>query len=422
MVSLLCSLPEQSNDSDFIIRLHDMIQQITKATNQQIKSHNLRLIFKMIYTELEVSRAEISRVLGLTRSTVSGLVAELMADGLVEEVGKEASRGGKRARLLSVINNSRQLISIDSANQIIRGAVVNLRGNVIIRVEKSANGRFGTELLTVLTQLIDDLLEKTSSPILGISLGIPGLVNSAEGIICEAEKLGWADLPLKELLTDRYHLPIYVVNDSHAAALGEYAFGKGTAADNLVVLCMGPGVSAGIVLNGRLHAGDGYGAGEIGHIPIVRDGKPCVCGNFGCLETVVSRRVLFTAAANIMAENPHSPLHQIVASPADLTTDLVLQAYEAGDTDLHQVIVEMGEHLGFAIASLVGTLNIQTILVSGSMSRFGESLLESIQCATKKYALPRLSAATEIQFGSLGQDSVIQGAAALLLAEELGLI
>ena len=168
--------------------------------------------------------------------------------------------------------------------------------------------------------------------------------------------------------------------------------------------------------------GDGFGAGEIGHVTIMRDGERCVCGNIGCLETAVSRRVLFQEATRIMNNNPHSSLHQFITTAADFTTANIIKAYAVGEADLHQLATEMGEHLGFAVAGLVGSLNIQTILVSGNMSCFGAPLLASMRQAMNKYALPKLTKATEIQFGSLDQDSVIQGAAALILAGELGLI
>ena len=156
-----------------------MIASTEKATHIQTKAHNKRLILKTIYDQGRISRAEIARMTRLTRTTVSNLVAEFIDEGLVEEIGLEPSRGGKPATLLGVVDDSRHLIGIDLANSEFRGAVVNLRGEVKHRLSLPVNDTNGEAALTLAYQLIDELIQMADSPLLGIGIGTPGLINAA---------------------------------------------------------------------------------------------------------------------------------------------------------------------------------------------------------------------------------------------------
>ena len=390
-----------------------------KATRQQTRAHNKRLVLRTIYQQQEFSRADVARATHLTRTTVSHIVAELISEGLVEETGHGPSEGGKPPVLLNLVAGSRNLIGVDLANSRFRGGVLDLRGNIIDRREMPVHDQNGELALEQVTQMIDSLLEASRAPVLGIGVGTPGLVDARKGIVRRAVNLEWRDLPMRDLLQARYDMPIYVSNDSHAAALGEYAFGQKREIPNLIVIKVGRGTSAGIVLNGRLHYGDGSGAGEIGHVRVVEQGKPCLCGQTGCLETVASTRAIVEQARAIAVENPASMLRQFVDTPEEITTEIVLRAFEAGDDEIKQLVVEAGRYLGIATAHLVGALNIQHIFIAGSMSRFGDILLNTIQGEMRKRAMSLLADDTEVAMSELGQDIVMLGAASHLLTIEL---
>lgn len=330
-----------------------MLPATKKATRAQTKSHNKTLILKTIYNQGQVSRADVARLTHLTRPTVSSTVTELMDEGLVEEIGYGPSEGGKPPILLSVVDNSRHLIGIDLANSEFRGAVTDLRGNILHRHSLQVNDTNGEAAVQLTYQLVDHLVKAASSPILGIGIGAPGLMNLEQGIVRKSVNLEWHNVPLGNFLETRYNLPVYIANDSQVAALGEYTFGRGSE-DNtsLVVVKVGRGVGAGIVIDSQLHYGDGYGAGEIGHVTVIENGEPCLCGNYGCLETVVSSRALINRAKAIAENNPENPLNQ-----TPITTDTVLQIYQ-NDDELQQAVAEMGKHLAIAVANLVGILNI----------------------------------------------------------------
>jgi predicted NBD/HSP70 family sugar kinase len=271
-------------------------------------------------------------------------------------------------------------------------------------------------------ELVDALIAKAGSPLLGIGIGTPGLVDAPRGVVRKAVNLEWQDLPLSDLLAARYQLPVYIANDSHVAALGEYTFGRYHNLTNLVVVKVGRGISAGLVLNGRLYYGDGSGAGEIGHVVLVENGEPCMCGHCGCLETLVSSRAIIRQAREIARQNPQSLLNQLVSRPEAITTGIARQAFDMGDPDLEAVIENVGRYLGIAVAQLIGVVNIETVVIAGSVAQFGPKLLESIRREMQRRAMEMLARPTQVKLSELGQNIVVQGAAALLLANELGIV
>jgi glucokinase-like ROK family protein len=392
-----------------------------KATHEQTRIHNTQLVFSTIYEHGEISRAEIARVTHLTRPTVSDVVAELIDEGLIEEIGHAPSTGGKRAILLRVDVNSRCLIGLDLAREDFRGALIDLRGEILNRVSLPLSGNDGNAALGLVYALIDALIAVAQHPLLGIGIGAPGLVDAVDGIIHQAVNLNWHDIHLRDLLEARYKLPVYMANDCQVAALGEYTFGENNRSKDLAVIHIGKGVGAGIVLGGRLFHGNPLGAGEIGHVVVVENGEPCQCGNVGCLETLINNRGVVRRARALAADHPQSMLNHLAPDLDALTFEMLFQAFDAGDDTARQVIYETGQHLGAAAAHLVGTLGGCRILLAGRLLCFGQFLLDAVQEALARRSLAALSQASEVDFVSLGGDIVLRGAAALLMHYELGL-
>ncbi|MCP4416318.1 MAG: ROK family protein [Chloroflexi bacterium] len=393
-----------------------------KATQQQTKQHNKRLILKTIYNVQAISRAEIARGTHLTRTTVSNIVTELLKDGMVAEIGYGPSSGGKRPILLGMVDASCSLIGIDLGNSEFRGGIFNLRGQIQHNISLPVNGVQGEEALQLVYDLIDQLVAVSNSPIVGIGIGTPGVTDAQQGVVYEAVNLGWHNLPLKKLLQTRFDFPVHVANDSQVAALAEYIFGQNEEMPHLVVVKVGQGVGAGIVLNGRLYMGERSGQGEIGHVVVAENGLACRCGLNGCLETVASTRAVIDQAQAIATANPNSLLHQFVDDIHEINTEVVYKAFEAGDADVCQIIATAGGYLAIAVAHLVALLNIKHIVIGGRLAQFGTFLIEAIKQELGQRLLSKIVAETEISLSSLGQDIVVQGGVALLLSRELKLV
>jgi len=384
-----------------------------KATRQHTKQHNSRLILKTIYNAHGISRADIARNTGLTRATVSSIVSDLMHDGLVNETGVGPSAGGKPPIFLSVVENARQLICLDLSKDPLQGALINLRGQIVERIEMPLNGRFGSTALDLVTQLVNQLRECSTTPVLGIGIGSPGLVDTRNGIIKKAVNLSWQDVPLKSLIEAQQDLPVFVANDSHMAALAEYSFGSNDTR-NLVLIKTGRGIGAGIVLNGQLYHGEGGNAGEIGHVTVLRHGAQCSCGNFGCLEAIASVQAIMEQAQAIAADQWQSP--------KPTTWNAFCAAVRQGDPTAQQLVSTAGEFIGIAVANLVGILNIRHIVIAGAMVPLGEGLLTAVCQQMHHYVLPAIAEQTTVSFTSLGADLTLLGASALILNHRLGVI
>ena len=396
-----------------------------KATQKSAKLHNRRLVLKTIYDQGPISRADVARITQLARTTISNVVAELIAEGWVEEVGQRVLERGKPATMLCVNKDARHIIGIDLAGREFVGTVNDLRGSILYRRQAPFDGLKGMDALQRVYDLIDDLVVAASSPLLGIGVGVPGVVDVEQGVVRQSDRLDWRDFPLQSLLADRYHFPIHIANDSHVAAFGENSFGDEPGVSNLVVITAGLGVSAGIVLDGRLHFGDSFAAGEIGHITVVRgeDARLCFCGRRGCLETVVNENALIEQARDIARQHPDSKLYLFVDSPEAITeVEVVLKAFKAGDRYLAQVVEQTGRYLGDLAASITSILNVEHIVLSGSIARFGTPLLTEIQHECEKSIHPMLASRIKIKPSSLGQDIVSKGAVAMVLSSEMALI
>ena len=363
-----------------------------------------------IYDAGPISRAAVARATGLTRTTVSDVVGDLLLGGLTREIGRGPSTGGKAPILLDVVDDARQLIGIDLGEEVFRGAIVNLRGQVVQRRELTVEGRTGQAALERVFELIDALVSAARRPIVGIGVGTPGLSDTTVGTVLQAVNLEWRELPLGRLIQERYEMPAYVANDGHAVALAEHVFG-GPRTTNLVVVKVGRGIGAGLILEGKLFQGDGFGAGEIGHTTVVEDGEPCRCGARGCLETVASSRAV---VARLSPPGPNGE--------QTITLDEAVAAFRRGDDAACAAVFDAARYLGLALAWLVGTLNVRRMILVGPMTAFGDPWLRAVREAMRGHALARLTAATSVRIGRLDADGVILGASALLLTNELGLL
>jgi len=385
------------------------MEPLSKATLRETREHNERLVLATIYEGAEdgglLSRADVARRTKLTRTTVSAVVDTLLAAGMVAEVGRGPSTGGKAPILLTVPETARILVGVDLGDRSFAAAAVSLRGEVLHRVEVPSEDADGAEAVELALGLIGEVLGRVDRTVLGIGIGAPGLVDATDGAVIQAVKRSWRELPLADIVASRFDFPVYVANDSQAAALAEYVFGS-SRASNLIVIKVGEGIGAGLVLNGSLFQGDGFGAGEIGHTVVDPDGLACRCGRAGCLETLASVPALLSA------------IEARTGRPIRL--EAALDASAAGDPVVRAAVAEAGTQLGRGVAALIGALHVRRIVLAGPMAAFGEPWLAAVRDAARSGALATLAGDTHLELGGI-DDIVVLGASALLMTRELGL-
>jgi len=260
----------------------------SKATRGQTRRNNLRLALQLVYTDSPTSRAEVARASRLTPATASDLVDELLELGLVAEVGTGPSAGGKPPTLLAPNPAGRSIIALDLSSPEFQGAVIDLSGEIV--ATRSVPGATGESGLRAARDLVGGLSVLNTSPLLGVGIGTPGVVDSANGLVTSAN-LGWQQAALTAFASEATESPVHVINDAHAAALHEYSV-HAPKVTSLALVRVGRGVGTGFVLDGHLYRGDNAATGEIGHVRFGEGGKPCSCGNTGCLETEASMSAL----------------------------------------------------------------------------------------------------------------------------------
>lgn len=361
----------------------------TKVLPEHARGHNRSLVLQTLYRAGQQSRADIARETGLTRVTISDLVAELIVEGLVIETGqREDVRPGKPATLLDLNRNAFQIIGIDLSDYaLFRGAVLDLDGQVLHRAELPLASAMGADATALVIALTESLVAAATLPVLGVGVGSPGVVDLA-GIVLSAPNLGWSNEPLQQLLTERFGVPVVVANDANAAALAEHSFGG--ADSDMMLIKVGHGVGAGLLLDGTPLFGSRFAAGEIGHVVVGTDGgAECACGKYGCLETWLAVPRLERA---------------IAAAPGERTS----------------ILRSAGERLGIALAPVVGALNLAEVVLSGPTPLLDGPLAEATIDTLRKRTMPEFHGDLTLRMTTLGEDIVMRGAAVMVLSAQLG--
>lgn len=362
-----------------------------KSLPEHSRSHNRALVLQTLYRSGGISRADLARATGLTRVTISDLVAQLIGDDLVVELGqREDARPGKPATLLDINRRGFQIIGIDlSDHAVLCGGVLDLDGAVLERREVRLENATGQGAVDKVVALTRELIAAAGAPILGIGVGSPGVVDLG-GTVLSAPNLGFRDLPLQSMLADLTGLPVLVANDANAAVLAEHSFG-GALSDTMLVR-IGHGVGAGLLLGGTPLFGSRFAAGEIGHVVVGTDGgAPCACGKVGCLETWLAIPRLESALA---------------AAP------------DASERE--RILRQAGERLAIALAPVVGALDLAEVVLSGPADKLEGPFMDAAIDTLRNRTMAEFHGDLTVRMTALGQDIVMRGAAAMVLSGQLG--
>lgn len=244
-----------------------------------------------------------------------------------------------------------------------------------------------------------------------VGVGSPGPLDSRAGRLLQPSNLpGWEFLEIENKLSAAMELPVTLENDATAAALGEWQYGAGRGADDLVYVTVSTGVGAGIIAHGALIRGTGANAGELGHVIANVGGVRCHCGLTGCLETEASGTALARMAQERRAESPWLSAHAGALSAPD-----VFDALRAGDAVARSIVDRAADRLAWAFGTLVNLLNPERIVVGGGVAAEGDWLLDPIRRALPRYAMPDLLASTTVAVSALGADVGVAGALAVAL-------
>ena len=379
------------------------------GTDQTIaRRYNRAQVLNRLRVQGSVSRATLAKQTGLTRSTISRIVDELIDENLIYE-GESISVGrGRPGILLSLNAQGGAAIGLEIGVNFISILLTDFLSNPIWRKRITlGEGLEYEDYVNEAEKLIQIAIEKIRKQNLslkGIGIAVWGLVSNQDNLIHFAPNLKWRDVSLGNKWQDKYQVQVITENDANASALGEYYFGAGKELDNFIYLSMDIGVGSGIISKGHLFRGAGGYAGEIGHVTIDPDGALCSCGRKGCLETKVGRSVI--------VQN-----YRELSKIDEVNLEKIIQRGEAGDKFAKKIFEEAGEYLGLGIGHYVNLINPQGIILGWSLGQAYDMLLPGIEKSLKKFCLSDLREDLLIIPSSNGADAALLGSIALVLDE-----
>lgn len=389
-----------------------------------VKSHNVQTVLLALLKHKHISRAQLANLTGLSSTTITNLISELLAQGIVVEEGtthlKRRTGAGRPRTALSLNPAARFAIGIHIGVGLIRVALTDLRANVIRNysfthpLDKSVD-----EVLAETLKHTDLLLAENNANaenIIGVGVGASGLVDPETGVNLLAPNLGWENVPVRDIIGRHLGLPVVVDNNVRAMALGEALFGSAQNVRVLAFVYARQGVGAGYVVDGQLFRGTGAGAGEIGHTTISLESDiTCRCGNKGCLEPLVSETSIVTEAAQLAAAHPDSELARQFAAAPQPGIEQVFAAARAGDACVRAMLNERAGYMGVALANLVNILNPELILLGGLFYQGRDVLLPTVEETMRQRSFGKLGDRVKVRPTSFGQQAGVIGAAALAL-------
>jgi len=373
------------------------------AAGDQRRRANLGALLRAVHVTGPVTRADLTRRLGLNRSTIGGLTAELTDLGLVaEQVGPPAGRSGRPSHLV-VPRTDNVVVAVDLGVDRVEVALVGLGGEVLERrTRPHQRGEHDVaHVVETVAQMVESILAaRPDVRCHGIGVAVPGAVRAQDGLVMFAPNLGWVSEPFTDLLTERVGRPVRAGNDANLGVLAEHLRGAAVGHEHAAYLSGSVGIGGGFLIDGRLLEGARGYAGEIGHLQVDPAGQTCRCGAAGCWEMTVGENRLLTLAGRLPGGGPEA-----VAE--------VAAAARAGEERAGRALDEVGDWCGIGLRAVVNLFNPEVIVLGGSLAPVFEVARERVLRSVHTSTLVPPQGDVLIRAPALGQDSALIGAAEL---------
>jgi predicted NBD/HSP70 family sugar kinase len=374
-----------------------------------LRMRNRQLVLEAIQTRRAASRVEISRLTGLSRTTVSSLVGELLADAVLVELPdsdrhSSSSGTGRPAIALAMHPNTGAVIGIHLGHNEVHVALSDLNGTVIAEARRASDvDHQPADSLAYAAETSRRLIAEAhvdGGRVIAIGVAVSTPVQLGSHLLSSPSMLNdWSEIDIADQLHTMTGLPVYVGNDANLGAIAEWKFGAGRGVDDLVYVMLSDGVGAGLILGGRLYEGATGTSGELGHVTVAADGYICRCGNRGCLETVAGSRALVEALSH--SRGPNTDLEDVLALAA------------AADPGARRVLADAGRAVGQALAGICTVLDPRMVIIGGRTASAGAPLLDGIRDTLARSLPPITSQSMQIVAGELSDQAEVLGAIAI---------
>jgi len=384
-----------------------------RGTSRRI---NRQILLNLVRAWQPVSRADLARLMGTRRGAISLIVNDLIADGVLFEGATGESLRGRKPKFLYIDSRKRSVVAVDVRPTRTYLMVTDLLTEPIVGVSsfptQTDAGRFIKTLGARIRRLLED--HKELGQCEGVGLVVPGMVDRTGACISFAPRLGWRDVPLRDLLAKETGLPVHIENSGRACAIAQVWGVRREAgrSSDFVFLSVSDGLGVGFVVNGEVVRGRHNVAGEFGHVPLNVDGPPCACGTTGCWEAYVSN--LATLSRYFGREI--SPRKPIPAEIASFTVDDLIARARGGDTKAIAALQSTAHYLGLGLASVVNAVDPARIFISGEIIAAWDLLETTVRQALATRVLAPAASSIEITAVPSPDHPRLRGAAALVTA------
>lgn len=334
------------------------------ASQELIRNINNNLILESILNYGPISRADLSKKLNLTKATISAIVQDLIDHSLVVEIGSKDTHVGRKPILLCFKQKCAYAISIDLNAEYIAVYLSDLKGEKIYssRYKNNLDSATLLEKLKAIIKHIITLVPDSEYGVVGITIGIHGITFNNEVIFTPYYNL--TELDIASDLNKTFNIPVYIENEANLSVIGEKTFFNDYS--NIVNISIHTGVGLGLIINNKLYTGYNGFAGEFGHSIVVPNGKPCPCGNNGCLEQYVSETSLL---------RQYSQLKGLEIKDIDV----LISDYLYGDIEANQVIKSFIDYMSIAVNNILTTFNPHIIIINSAITTYLPNIIEKIK-------------------------------------------
>ncbi|MFC7387088.1 ROK family protein [Sphaerisporangium rhizosphaerae] len=394
------------------------------ADQTTVRRSNLSLVLRHVSERGQCSRSAVAIETGLNKTTITSLVGELQARGLLKEIGPQHAGSVGRPSLALTLDGARVgALGVEVNVDYVAAFATDLAGRVLIdrRIGFDAMGAGPGRSLGKLSQVIDKAvtdLDRLGVTLAGITVAIPGLVNAATGTVVVAPNLGWHQVPLVDRLKSAgisARVPVTIDNDANLAALAEYTSGVAMGTPDLVYLTGEVGVGCGIISGGRpLSGADGF-AGEVGHVVVDPSGEPCGCGRTGCWETKVGLAALVRMA---VPDHAYGTDRHLLRDPEERLAEIDQRRAE-GDPRVDAAITEVGRWLGRGTALLINLFNPRAVVLGGYFARLADRLIPVAQTELDELGMTAVTGRCRFLASTLGFGAAARGAVNVVIQRVL---
>ncbi|PWK04820.1 MULTISPECIES: transcriptional repressor XylR [Bacillus] len=374
-----------------------------------VKKVNQKLLLNEILKNSPISRAKLSEMTGLNKSTVSSQVNTLMKENLVFEIGQGQSSGGRRPVMLVFNKKAGYSVGIDVGVDYVNGILTDLEGTIVLDQHHHLECSSPEITKDILIEMIHHFIANMpQSPygLIGIGICVPGLIDKNQKIVF-APNSNWRDIDLKSFIQKKFNVPVFIENEANAGAYGEKVFGAAKNHDNMIYASIGTGIGIGVIINNDLYRGVGGFSGEMGHMTIDFNGPKCSCGNRGCWELYASEKALLTS---------------LQTKEKKVSTQDIIDLAHLNDIETLHALQNFGFYLGIGLTNILNTFNPQAIILRNSIIESHPMVLHSIKSEVSSRVYSQLDNSYELLPSFLGKNAPALGMSSIVIDHFLDMV